>query len=84
MKLQESCSNSILLCKIIYFVTSWNFACMVELEKYIYSEKNKEIYKKGGFWGPFIRTIFYYFFLAVFMVLFVVAILKSNLERISK
>ena len=62
MKLQESCSYSILLYKIIYFVTSWNFACMVELEKYTVRKMKKFIKKPGGFWGPFIRTIFYYFF----------------------
>ena len=49
MKLQESCSYSILLYKIIYFVTSWNFACMVELEKYTVRKMKKFIKKPGGF-----------------------------------
>ena len=58
---------------------------MVELEKYIYSEKNKEIYKKvRGFLRSIYKDYLLLLFLAVFMVLFVVAILKSNLERISK
>ena len=34
MRLTEGCSNSILLYKITYFASSWDFACMVsELER---------------------------------------------------
>ena len=37
-----------------------------------------------GIRGPFLRTVFYYFFLAVVMVVFFVSMLESNLERITK
>ena len=40
--------------------------------------------KSRGFEGPFIRAIFYYIFLDAVIVVFVVAMLKSNLERIPK
>ena len=77
MKLQESCTNSILLCKIINFVTSWNFACMVELEKYIYSEKNKEIYKKVR---GFLRSIYKDYLLLLFFSCIHGVICRSHIE----
>ena len=36
MRLPEGCRNTILLYKIMYFPTSWDFACMVsKLEAYV-------------------------------------------------
>ena len=53
--------------------------------KYVKEKNIYEIYTKSrGFEGPFIRAVFYYFFLDAVIVVFVVAMLKSNLERIPK
>ena len=41
MRFPKGSSNSILLYKVIYSATSWNFTCMVnELEKYVKNIRN--------------------------------------------
>ena len=84
MRLPEGCRNSILLYKIMYFPTSWDFAGMVsKLEAYL-EEKYKKFMKNQRFLGSNYKDYFLLPFLAVVMVLFVVVMSKANLERIPK